>query len=538
MKKILILGGGFAGIYTAKNLQKQNLEGYEIELISDNNYFIFQPLLPEVASGTIYSSDAVTPIRQMLKGIKYRNAEISSLDFNNKRVSILQGFKKSTHSIQYDHLIIALGQVSNLDIVKGLKDHAFTMRSLQDAYDLRNHILGCLELADVTSNKGLKKRLLNIVVIGGGFSGVETIGEIKEMIDRLIPYYSSIKKSDLKFHIVEFADQLLPDMDKKVGQYTLKKFKKNNINVHLKTALEEVTQYQVFLSNKKNIATHTVISTIGSTVSKLIKDCNLALQHGKIITKGSLEVEGLDNVWAVGDAALIPNKDKKNMLYKKKKIAYAPPNAQFAVRQGKLLAKNIKAKILGDNLSDFHYTSKGSLASLGSRDGVGKIFFITVKGFIAWLIWRAFYLSFLPSFATKIRVLTGWIVEFLVPRNAVMTRALKNDAVVYQNFKKGDVVFKEGMIADGFYIVIKGSFKNTFTKTSSGKKFTKFYKVNDHFGARVLLSGSRRTGTIEALEDSKVVKIDRDTFKVMNKHFIPMKDYFTNYIKDNFKKLD
>ena len=119
-----------------------------------------------------------------------------------------------------------------------------------------------------------------------------------------------------------------------------------------------------------------------------------------------------------------------------------------------------------------------------------------------------------------------------------MTRALKNDAVAYQNFKKGDVVFKEGMIADGFYIVIKGSFKNTFTKTNSGKKFTKFYKVNDHFGARVLLSGSRRTGTIEALEDSKVVKIDRDTFKVMNKHFIPIKDYFTNYIKDNFQKLD
>ena len=538
MKKILILGGGFAGIYTAKNLQKMNLKGFDIELISDNNYFIFQPLLPEVASGTIYSSDAVTPIRQMLKGIKYRNAEISGLDFKNKKISILQGFKKSSHSISYDHLVIALGQVSNLDIVKGLKDHAFTMRSLQDAYDLRNHILGCLELADVTSNKELKKRLLNIVVIGGGFSGVETIGEIKEMIDRLMPYYSSIKKNDLKFHIVEFADQLLPDMDKKVGHYTLKKFKKNNINVHLKTALEEVTQYQVFLSNSKTIATHTVISTIGSTVSNLIKNCKLSLQHGKIITKGTLEVEGLNNVWALGDAALIPNKDKKNMLFKQKKIAYAPPNAQFAVRQGKLLAKNIKAKVLGNNLIDFHYTSKGSLASLGSRDGVGKIFFITVRGFIAWLIWRAFYLSFLPSFATKIRVLTGWIVEFLVPRNAVMTRALKNDAVAYQNFKKGDIVFKEGMIADGFYIVIKGSFKNTFTKTSSGKKFTKFYKVNDHFGARVLLSGTRRTGTIQALEDSKVVKIDRDTFKVMNKHFIPIKDYFTNYVKENFQRLD
>ncbi len=538
MKKILILGGGFSGIYTAKHLQKINKNNFEIELISDNNYFIFQPLLPEVASGTIYSSDAVTPIRQMLKGIKYRNAEIESLDFKNKKVSILQGFKKSSHYINYDHLVIALGQVSNLDIVKGMKDHAFTMRSLQDAYDLRNHILGCLELADVTSNKELRKRLLNIVVIGGGFSGVETIGEIKEMIDRLVPYYSSIKKNDLNFHIVEYANQLLPDMDKNVGKYTLKKFLKNDINVHLNTALEEVTQYNAFLSNNKKIATHTVISTIGSTVSKLIKDSTLELQHGKIITNKYLQVDSLQNVWAVGDAALIPNKDKKNMLFKQKKIAFAPPNAQFAVRQGKLLAKNIYNFLKNQDLLEFQYSSKGSLASLGSRDGVGKIYFITIKGFLAWIIWRAFYLSFLPSFSTKIRVLSGWIVEFLVPRNAVMTRALKNNATVYQNFKKGDIVFKEGMIADGFYIVISGSFKNTFKKTSSGKVFEKFYKKNDHFGARVILSGSRRTGTIQALEDSKVVKIDRETFSTMNKHFLPFKEYFDNYISKNFKKLD
>ncbi len=538
MKKILILGGGFSGIYTAKHLQKINKNNFEIELISDNNYFIFQPLLPEVASGTIYSSDAVTPIRQMLKGIKYRNAEIESLDFKNKKVSILQGFKKSSHYINYDHLVIALGQVSNLDIVKGMKYHAFTMRSLQDAYDLRNHILGCLELADVTSNKELRKRLLNIVVIGGGFSGVETIGEIKEMIDRLVPYYSSIKKNDLNFHIVEYANQLLPDMDKNVGKYTLKKFLKNDINVHLNTALQEVTQYNAFLSNNKKIATHTVISTIGSTVSKLIKDSTLELQHGKIITNKYLQVDSLQNVWAVGDAALIPNKDKKNMLFKQKKIAFAPPNAQFAVRQGKLLAKNIYNFLKNQDLLEFQYSSKGSLASLGSRDGVGKIYFITIKGFLAWIIWRAFYLSFLPSFSTKIRVLSGWIVEFLVPRNAVMTRALKNNATAYQNFKKGDIVFKEGMIADGFYIVISGSFKNTFKKTSSGKVFEKFYKKNDHFGARVILSGSRRTGTIQALEDSKVVKIDRETFSTMNKHFLPFKEYFDNYISKNFKKLD
>ncbi len=538
MKKILILGGGFSGIYTAKALTKLNYKNCNLELISDNNYFIFQPLLPEVASGTINSSDAVTPIRQMLKGCKFRNAEVSHIDFKNRKVSVLQGFKKSTHLIEFDHLVIALGQISNLDIVPGLKDHAFKMRSLQDAHDLRNHIIGCLELADVTSNTNLRKRLLNFVVVGGGFSGVETIGEIKEMIDRLIPYYSSIKLPEIKFHIIEFAKNLLPDMDTNIGDYTLKKFKKNKINVYLNTALKEVTQYQVFLSSNKSITTHTVISTIGSTVSDIIKNSKLRLEYGKIKTNSFLQVEGYENVWAVGDAALIPNKNKKKMLFKQKKIAYAPPNAQFAVRQGKLLASNIINCLKDQELKEFQYTSKGSLASLGSRDGVGKIFFITIKGLFAWLFWRAFYLSFLPSFATRVRVLFGWIVEYLVPRNAVMTRSLKNDSLSFQNFKKGDIVFEEGMLADGFYIVLKGSFKNTFRNTKSGKNFTKYYKKNDHFGARVILSGNRRTGNITALEDSKVVKIDSAVFKTLNENFSPFGNYFKSYIKQNFNKLD
>lgn len=538
MKKILILGAGFSGIFAAKALKKIIPRGYDLEIISDNNYFIFQPLLPEVASGTINSSDAVTPIRQMLRGTKFRNAEVTNIDLEMKKVTVQQGFKKSSHFLEYDHLVIALGQISNLDIVPGLRDHAFKMRSLQDAHDLRNHIIGCLELADVTKNLVLRKRLLNFVVIGGGFSGVETVGEIKEMIDRLIPYYNSIIPSEVNFHIVEFANQLLPDMEKKIGEYTSKKFKKNNIQVHLNCSLQEVTQYQVFLSGNQEIDTHTVISTIGSTVSDIIKNSNLELEYGKIKTNNFLQIQGYENVWAIGDAALIPNKEKDSMLFKQKKIAYSPPNAQFAVRQGSLLAKNIKNYISGKKLNEFKYKSKGSLASLGSRDGVGKIYFLTVRGLIAWFIWRAFYLSFIPSLATRIRVLFGWIVEYLVPRNAVMTRALKNETVCFQNFKKGDVVFEEGMIADGFYIVLNGSFKNTFKKTKSGKAFTKFYKKNDHFGARVIISGDRRTGTIEALEDSKVVKIDSKTFKILNEHFTPINKYFTEYISKNFKKLD
>ena len=192
MKKILILGGGFGGVYCAKSLQKMRLNSFDIELISDNNYFVFQPLLPEVASGTISASDAVTPIRQMLNDIKFRNAEVNLIDIKQKKIGILQGFRKRQHFIQYDELIIALGQESNLNIVPGLENNAFTMRNLNDAYNLRNHVIRCLELADVTLDLSLKKRLLSFVVVGGGFSSVETIGELKEMIDRLIKYYKNI----------------------------------------------------------------------------------------------------------------------------------------------------------------------------------------------------------------------------------------------------------------------------------------------------------------------------------------------------------
>ena len=169
MKKILIIGGGFGGIYCAKRLQKIKLNSFEIELISNNNYFVFQPLLPEVASGVISASDAVTPIRQMLDSIKFRHAEVNSINLNDKNVGIVQGFRRRQHYISFDHLVIALGQENNSDIIPGLKNNSMTIKNLKDAYNIRNHVIRCLELADVTNDCKLKKRLLNFVIIGGGF---------------------------------------------------------------------------------------------------------------------------------------------------------------------------------------------------------------------------------------------------------------------------------------------------------------------------------------------------------------------------------
>ena len=531
MKKILILGGGFGGVYSAKRLQKLKPNSFEIELISNNNYFIFQPLLPEVASGTIPAGDAVTPIRQMLPNIKFRHAEITKIDCNQKNVVVVQGLRRREHLINFDHLVIALGQESNKQIIPGLKHHCFTMRTLEDAYNIRNHLIGCFELADVTLDKELKRKLLNIVVVGGGFSGVETTGELKEMSDRLLPYYKNIKKNELKFHIVEFSSRLLPELSKEISDYTYKIFKNRDINVYLKTALRNVFINKVFLSNGKSIDTKTIISTIGSTVSKIINKSGLPLKNGKIITNEFLEVKGFKDIWAIGDSALIPNKIIKS------KYPYSPPTAQFAVRQANILAKNIVLRNLMKNLRKFEYKSKGSLASLGSKKGVGKIYFLNVKGILGWVIWRIFYLSFIPSFPTKLRVLFSWILEFFIPRNAVLTQPYKGDAVSYKVFRKGDIVFEEGMIADGFYIIKEGEFENIYRMTKTGKVFKKIYKKGSHFGSRVLLEGGRRTGTIKARKDSLVLRIDSSSFKLLAENFPVLDKYFGNYLPKTFKNL-
>ena len=206
--------------------QKTKLNSFDIELISDNNYFVFQLLLPEVASGTISASDAVTPIRQMLDTVKFRKAEVNIIDL--KKELVLFKVLENVNTTSYDHLIIALGQESNLKIIPGLKNNSMTIKNLKDAYNIRNHIIQCLELADVTKDYELKKRLLSFVIVGGGFSGVETSGELKEMTDRL-KYYKNIDRSEVRFHIIELSNQLLPEFDKKMGSYILNIFKNKKL---------------------------------------------------------------------------------------------------------------------------------------------------------------------------------------------------------------------------------------------------------------------------------------------------------------------
>lgn len=527
--RIVILGGGFGGIFTAKFLRKYARDKVEIELINQTNYFVFQPLLPEVAGGAIAAVDAVAPLRLLLRGVKVRLATVRSIDFDAGIVYVAQGTRRRVVSVNYDHLVLALGQVISLDRFPGLSEHAFLMKTLADAYRLRNHVIDCLELADVTTVPQTKKELLSFVVVGAGFSGVETVGEMAEMIDRALQYYPDIRREEVRIYLVEYSNRLLPELPEDLAAYAAEKLKKRGVEIRLGTAIDSATGTSASFADGSLIETRTIVATIGTAPSPLIAALSVPKQWGRIIVDRCLQVPDFKHVWALGDAALVPLTDESGET-----AVYAPPTAQFALREAKTLAVNIVNRIRDHPLVPFEYQAKGMLASLGARRAVAEVYGIKVSGFLAWILWRSFYLGLLPGMFAKVRVAMNWFLDALLPRSTVQIEQLQPRAGRYLRYRKGDQVFEPGMIADGFYTVISGSFELEIDDAESGNRLVKTIGPGEHFGERVILGEGLRTGSLRALEDSYVFFINRDDFKSFATAFPVLDEYFKAYVERVF----
>lgn len=528
-KKIVIVGGGFAGVFTAKQLRAKMGDEVDIELISKDNYFVFQPLLPEVAGGGINSSDAITSLRLLLRGVNIRLAEVVEIDFEAQTLSVLQGTRRMPVEVEYDQLVLAMGQTADLSRFPGLPEHALTMKYMGDAFTLRNHIIRCLEHADSVEIPKIKKQLLTFVVVGAGFSGVETVGEVKHLIDRSLRYFPNIQPSDVNVKLIEFADHILLELPESLGQYAQEQLEKSGIEVITGVGVNSATGTSAELSTGEIVPTRTVLATIGTGPNPLVQSLGLEMQWGKIKVDRTMRVVGYDNVWALGDAALIPMKDEPSERHD-----FAPPTAQFAVREGKQLALNIRRVIKGWELKEFAYVSQGALASIGASKAVAEVQGFKLKGFFAWLLWRMFYLSFLPGFVTKLRVLMNWILHTIVPRNIALIEAPTAPATKYIHYRKGDIVFNRGMIADGFYTVIKGAFELVIDNPDTGETIMRSYGPGEHFGERIILGREQRSGRVRATEHSICLWVKRDDFKRFADGFPMLDQYFRDYIREKF----
>jgi NADH dehydrogenase len=411
-KKVIIVGGGFGGLYAALELEKR-LERdpcLEVTLVNRENFFLFTPMLHEVASCDLSITHIVNPVRKLLRKVSFFDGDVQAIEMDRKRVVVSHGFHPHTHELPYDHLIIALGSTTNFYGLPGLEKHAMTMKSLGDAIHLRNHLIGNLEEADTECAAPFRKRLLTFLVAGGGFAGVETMAGINDFVREALVFYPHLKAEELRMVLVNSGPVILPELSPELGEYAQRKLAVRGVEIHLNAKVTAVDDHRVTLSDGSVVDTDTVVWTAGTTPHPLLGTLTCARERGRVLVNEYLEVPGHEGVWALGDCAVVPD-GRTGKPY--------PPTAQHALREGKVLAHNILASIDGRPKKKFVFKTLGQLAAIGRRTGVANILGVNFSGFIAWWLWRTIYWSKLPRAEKKVRVALDWTLDLIFSKDLV-----------------------------------------------------------------------------------------------------------------------
>ncbi len=517
--RIVVLGGGFGGAFTALRLRDRckGDSSVEISLVNRENYFVFQPMLPEVAAGSIEPSQIANPLRRMLKGVTFFASDVASIDVKAKEVAIYAGEGKHVRKLPYDHMVVALGTIVDLSSLPGLSEHSLALKNIGDAFYLRNHVIGCLEQADIEDDDSHKRALTTFVVVGGGFSGVETIGELQEMVTLVLPHYRNLRREDVRFALVHSQDRILPEVVPGLGAYAAEELRSRGIEILLDVKCKAATAEHVFLSNGVAIPTRTLISTVGNAPNPLLKTLPCRTERGRLVTEATLKVPGYEGLWALGDCAAVPSPDG---------MPYAP-TAQNAIRQAVVCADNIVAAVRGiGKAKPFVFNALGKLASLGGRSAVAEILGVKVKGFLAWWLWRTIYLMKLPGFERRIRVALDWTLDLIFQRNIVQLKVFRTEKVDRAHYERGEAIITQGEIGDRFYIIEKG--KVEVARVSSGGPEVRLATLGpgEYFGEVALMRDLARTATVRALEPTDVISLGRGDFAAFAQNLSLLKSSF------------
>lgn len=404
-RRVIIVGGGFAGATAARFLERRLSADWDIFLLTQRNVLTYNPLLPEVVGGELLPGHVSAPIRQMLSRTRIRMVSVTSLDPPTRTVHY-SGVRDGT--LSGDHLVLATGMAANVTIVPGMAEHSVPMKTLGDALHLRNLVLRRLEEATLTRDVDRRRWLMTFVVIGGGFSGVEIAGQIFDLVWASCRYYRNVRREELRVILIHSGERLLPEISPELGRCAGRMLVRRGIEVRLGARVRCVEEGVARIGQDDGVAGATIVSTIGVAPHAFIRDSTLPLEGGRIVTEPDLRVVGFDAVWAVGDCARIVNAHNGHV---------SPPSAQFAVRQARLLGRNLLADVAGASTSAFQYRPVGHLAAIGHHRAVAEVFCFRVHGLPAWLMWRGLYLLKIPTLAAKVRLFFEWTWAMFFPRD-------------------------------------------------------------------------------------------------------------------------
>jgi NADH dehydrogenase len=536
--RVVVLGGGFAGVHTARQLTRLlgRRTDVHVELLAEENYFVFQPLLPEVAAGGVNPSHVVNPIRDIVPKAQFRWCKVNAIDITRKVVQVAQGEGRELVEVPYDHLVFALGKVTDTSSMPGVASHGLAMKDVCDAFGLRNHVLRCLELADIEEDPAEKAALLTFVIAGGGFSGVETCGELSEMLRRCIRSFPNVDPAEIRICLIHSRGLVLPEMADDLGRAADAILRRRGVEMIMNARVKAATRHGVYLSTGTFLPSRTLVCTIGNAANPVARQLLAAgaFAEGKIDGKGvavfetdlTLACTGRPGYWAVGDNAGVPDPRRPGKL--------CPATGQFAIREARTCAYNILAAIDGRPAKSFDFGGLGMMASLGQRSAVADIMGLRFSGFFAWLAWRGYYLTQLPGFVRQARVLLDWGLDLIFPRSIAQMELDRPNRLRVQHYEAGELVIKEREIGRELFMVKSGELEVFHPGGPAGDQPVAMLSPGEVFGEKALLRDLPRGASVRAKTPVELVVMGRDDFSAMIDQFPVLEAYFERLLRERY----
>ena len=409
---ILIVGGGYVGMYTALRLQKKlRRNEARITIVDPQNYMTYQPFLPETAAGSLEPRHVVVPLRKVLKQCRVLTGLVTGIDHASRTATVLP-LEGAAYPVRYDVIVVAPGSVVRTLPIPGLVEQGIGFKTVGEAIYLRNHVLSRLDYAASVTDAEHRRRALTFVFIGGGYAGIEAFAELEDMARYATRYYDNVDPDDMRWVLIEATGRILPEVSVPMAEYTVKQLLKRNVDIRLSTRVDSLTGGHVVLTDGDEFDAETIVWTAGVKANPMLARTDLPLdEKGRLRCTADLRVEGVEDAWGAGDCAAVPDLTEPG--------SFTGPSAQHAVRQTKTLAANIVAAQRRRQLTDYRHKYVGSVASLGLYRGVAEVYGIKLRGWPAWFMHRTYHVSRMPTVNRKVRVLADWTLAVFFPREVV-----------------------------------------------------------------------------------------------------------------------
>ncbi len=514
-KRIIIVGGGFAGVKCAQTLTAAlPPDQLEVVLFDRQNHLVFSPLLAEVVGSSINPLDVVVPLRQLLPGVFCRTEEVQGVDFANNQIAY-GAEDGQCGRMTYDHLVLACGGVTNLNAVPGMADHAHALKTVADAASLRSHLVSQMEQAEVSTDPARRAWHLTVLVVGGGYSGVEAAGEINDLLRTSARYFQHWKETDVKVMLLHSREQILPEISAGLREFARKKMEGAGVEMVLNARAASATPEGVGLQDGRFLRGGTIVCTVGGSPAPLVCGLDTAKDKGRLATEPDLRLKGQSNVWAVGDCACIINRENGEV---------SPTTGQFAERQGRQCAQNILRVLNGGATQPFRFKLLGELCSIGGHSAVADLFGLHLAGFLAWFAWRGIYLFKLPTWGRRMQVGFDWATLLIFPRDLAFTRVEQTERVSHAHYGPGEFIIRRGEAPTSFYVLEQGEVEVIREDHGTVAEVVAVLGAGSFFGERALLGNRPRAMSVRARTAVEVLVMGKNVFTQMSGALAPLRD--------------